>query len=51
MRTAGGQVYVASQGGAFVCQGPKQQIFLVQRAATRGGQADGLYAELWSATW
>jgi hypothetical protein len=51
MRTAGGQVYVVAQGGAFVCQGPKQQLFLVQRAATRGAPGEGLYAELWNATW
>jgi len=51
MKTAGGQVYVAAEGGTFVCQGPKQVLYLVQRAATRGGQGDGLYAELYAVTW
>jgi len=50
-KTVSGQVYVAAHGGTFVCQGPKQQLYLVQRAATRGSQGDGLYAELWGATW
>jgi hypothetical protein len=51
MKTRGGQVYVASQGGGFICQGPKQQLLLAQRAATRGSPGDGLYAELWPVTW
>jgi hypothetical protein len=51
MRTVGGQVYVASQGGAFLCQGPHQELLLVQRAATRGSPGDGLYAELWPVSW
>jgi len=51
MKTTGGQVYVLSQGGTFVCQGPKRELYVVQRAATRGSQGDGLYAEVWSATW
>jgi hypothetical protein len=50
-KTAGGQVYVIREGGAFVCSGARQTLLLVQRAATRGGQGDGLYAELWPATW
>jgi len=51
MKTAGGQIYAASQGGGFICQGPRQQLFLVRRAATRGSPGDGLYAELWPVTW
>ncbi len=51
MKTVGGQVYVASEGGTFICQGPKQELWLVQRAATRGGAGDGLYAEVFAATW
>jgi hypothetical protein len=47
----GGQVYAALEGGAFVCQGAQQQLIVVQRAATRGGKADGLYAEVWPTTW
>jgi len=50
-RTTGGHVYAISQAGTYVCQGPKQQLFMVQRAATRGGSGDGIYAELWAATW
>jgi hypothetical protein len=51
MKTVSGQVYVASQGGAFICQGQKQQLFLVQRADTRKSSGDGLYAELWAISW
>lgn len=51
VKTTGGQVFVAAHGGTFVCQGPKRQLYVVQRAATRGAGGDGLYAELWAATW
>ncbi|HVK62985.1 MAG TPA: hypothetical protein VM694_00840 [Polyangium sp.] len=51
MKTVGGQVYVASEGGAFACQGPKQELYLVQRAATRGGPGDGLYATVYPVSW
>jgi hypothetical protein len=51
MKTVGGQVYVASEGGAFVCQGPKQELFIAQRAATRGGSGDGLYATAYPVSW
>ncbi|MDI1448052.1 hypothetical protein [Polyangium sp. 6x1] len=51
MKTVGGQVYVASEGGAFVCQGPKQELYLVQRAATRGGAGEGLYATAYPVSW
>ena len=51
MKTVGAQVYVASEGGAFVCQGPKQELYLVQRAATRGGPGDGLYATVYPVSW
>jgi hypothetical protein len=50
-RTAGGQVYVVLEGGAFVCQGTQQQLIVVHRASTRGGKADGLYAEVWPSSW
>ncbi len=50
-RTAGGQVYVVLEGGAFVCQGTHQQLIVVHRASTRGGKADGLYAEVWPSSW
>lgn len=51
MRTVGGQVYAQLEGGVFVCEGPKQQLIVVQRASTRGGKADGVYAEVWPTTW
>jgi hypothetical protein len=49
--TAGGQVYLLSKGGGFVCVGPKQQLLVVQRAAARGANADGIYAEVWATSW
>lgn len=49
--TTGGQVYLVAQAGGYVCQGPRKQLLVVQRAATRGSNADGVYAELWAATW
>lgn len=51
LRTAGGQVYVVLEGGAFVCQGPQQQLIVVHREASRSGKADGLYAEVWPSNW
>lgn len=50
-RTLGGHVFGLSHGGLFACEGPKRQLFMIRRAATRSGQGDGLYAELWAATW
>jgi hypothetical protein len=49
--TAGGQVGLLSKGGGFVCVGPKQQLLVVQRAAARGQNADGIYAEVWATSW
>ena len=51
LRTTGGQVYAVLEGGAFVCQGAQQQLIVVQRATSRGGKADGLYAEVWPSSW
>ncbi len=51
VRTAGGHVYAIAQGGTFICQGPKQQLLAVQRAATRSSSGDGIYAELWATSW
>jgi hypothetical protein len=48
-RTKSGQVMFVGDGEGWVCQGPKQQLFLVKRV--RAGSADGVYAELWPATW
>lgn len=50
-RTAGGQVYGLAHGGLFVCEGPKRELHVVRRAATRAGNGEGLYATLWAALW
>lgn len=50
-KTVGGQVYAIMQAGTFLCQGARQSVLMVQRAATRSASADGVYAELWPATW
>lgn len=50
-KTTGGQVYALAHGGTFVCQGPKQQLLVVQRAGSRTDKGDGIYAELWGTTW
>jgi|HubBroStandDraft_6_1064221.scaffolds.fasta_scaffold69191_2 hypothetical protein len=51
MRTAGGQVYALTQNGTYMCQGPNHELLVVQRGATHGASADGLYAELWATSW
>jgi len=51
MRTSGKQVYAIAQAGTYLCEGPEHQLLVVQRAATRKSNTDGLYAELWAATW
>lgn len=50
-RTKGGHVYGLSQGGLFICEGPKRELLVVRRGSTRAGAGDGLYATLWAATW
>ncbi len=50
LRTAGGQVYVLSEAGTYLCQSGTR-LLVVQRGATRGSNADGLYAELFATTW
>jgi hypothetical protein len=50
-KTTGGQVYALAHGGTFVCQGPKQQLLVVQRAGSRTDKGDGIYAELWATAW
>jgi hypothetical protein len=50
-RTVSGQVLVNTGGGAYVCQGARQQLVVVQKAEAAGGGGDGLYAELWATTW
>ncbi len=50
-KTVGGQVYAIMRAGTFLCQGARQSVLLVQKAGNRSSSADGLYAELWAATW
>lgn len=51
MRTVGAQVYALTQNGAYLCEGAKRTVLLVQRGSVRGASADGLYAELWPISW
>ena len=39
------------KAGTYLCQGARQSVLMVQKAATRSANADGLYAELWPASW
>ena len=50
VRTQGGQVMFLADGDGFVCQGAKQQLFMVKRVKG-GSPGDGLYAQLWATTW
>ena len=50
-KTVGGQVYAIMKAGTYLCQGARQSVLMVQKAATRSASADGVYAELWPATW
>jgi hypothetical protein len=50
-RTKGGQVYVITAGGAFICQGSRQQLFMIDRDKLGTATGDGLYAELWATSW
>lgn len=50
-KTAGGQVYGIMRAGTFLCQGARQSVLMVQKAGSRTSSADGLYAELWPASW
>jgi hypothetical protein len=52
VRTMGRMVVTMGDPPVNVCQAASQKIVLVQqRSADVGKSADGLYAELWSATW
>lgn len=50
-RTKAGHAYIITHGGAFVCAGPKQQLYVARRSATRASAGDGIYAELWPVSW
>jgi hypothetical protein len=51
MRTSGKHVYAIAANGTYYCQGQNRTLLVVQRAATRGSNGDGLYAELWPTSW
>jgi hypothetical protein len=50
-KTVSGQVLVNTGGGAYICQGPRQQLVVVQKSGAAGAGGDGLFAELWATTW
>jgi hypothetical protein len=51
-KTMGSMIETMSERPTYICQGPGQQIELVQQAsADIGLKSDGLYAELWAASW
>ncbi|MEP7124548.1 MAG: hypothetical protein ABJE95_26705 [Byssovorax sp.] len=50
-KTVGGQVYAIMKAGTFLCQGARQSVLMVQKAGSRTSNGDGLYAELWQASW
>jgi hypothetical protein len=50
-KTVGGQVYAIMKAGTFLCQGARQSLLMVQKAGSRTSNGDGLYAELWAASW
>lgn len=47
----GNQVFVVAREPFQICFGRDQRVLLVQRAVGAKNLADGLYAELWPATW
>jgi hypothetical protein len=51
-KTMGSMIETMGERPTYICQGPGQQIEVVQQAsADIGLKSDGLYAELWAATW
>jgi hypothetical protein len=52
VRTSGSMVETFSDEPAYLCQGPQHDLLLVQQGfGAVGKSADGLYAQLWAATW
>jgi len=52
VRTSGTMVQTSSDQPAYLCQGPHHDVLLVQQPrAAEGKTADGVYAQLWPATW
>lgn len=51
-KTMGAMIETFSDHPTYICQGPGQQIEVVQQdSADIGLKSDGLYAELWAASW
>jgi len=51
-KTMGSMIETMGERPTYICQGPGQQIEVVQQAsADIGLKSDGLYAELWAASW
>ncbi len=50
-KTVGGQVYAIMKAGTYLCQGARQSVLMVQKEGSRTSNGDGLYAELWAASW
>ncbi|MBI4699670.1 MAG: hypothetical protein HY744_00650, partial [Deltaproteobacteria bacterium] len=51
LRAQQSQIYVAAAGGGHLCAASGRRLLFVERAASRKGPADGIYAELWPVTW
>jgi hypothetical protein len=52
VRTTGTMVQTFSDQPAYLCQGSQHDLLMVQQGfGAQGKSADGLYAQLWSATW
>ncbi len=52
VRTAGSMVQTFSDQPAYLCQGALHELVLVQQGfGAQGKSADGLYAQLWPASW
>lgn len=45
------QVYIAVEGGAYLCERSNQRMIVVKRDKARKHAADGLYAVLWPVSW
>src|SRR5262249_52112000 len=50
-QTRGGELYVVTTGGGFLCRTSTDNLFVVRRASAHGGSADGVYSQLWAVSW
>ena len=51
MKSKDNQVYVAVEGGLYLCALKDQRLLLVKASNNRQHPADGLYATLWPVSW